>query len=67
MKLSEEQAVLPRGLIENGKICNEEMEAAGLQEDWLHRELEKQGVKDAKVVAYAELTPDGELHVLKRL
>jgi uncharacterized membrane protein YcaP (DUF421 family) len=67
LKLSEEQAVLPRGLIENGKICHEELEAAGLQEDWLHRELEKQGVKDAKVVAYAELTPDGELHVLKRL
>jgi uncharacterized membrane protein YcaP (DUF421 family) len=67
LKLPEEEAVLPRGLIENGEICGEELEAAGLQENWLHRELEKQGVTDTKVVAYAEMTPDGRLHILQRL
>lgn len=67
LKLPDEQAMLPRGLIENGELCLKELEAAGLQEDWLHRELEKQGVTDAMAVAYAELTPDRELHVLKRL
>ncbi len=67
LKLPAEDTVLPRGIIENGEICLEELEAAGLQEDWLHRALEKQGVTDFKAVAYAELTPDGELQILKRL
>lgn len=67
LKLPDEPAMLPRGLIENGEVCMKELEAAGLQEDWLLGELEKQGVKDTKDVAYAELTADGELHILKRL
>ncbi len=67
LKLPEEEAVLPLGLIENGEICVEELEAAGLQENWLQWELEKQGVTDTKMVAYAEMTPDGRLHILQRL
>lgn len=67
LKLPEEKAMLPRGLIENGELSLKELEAAGFQKDWLYAELEKQGVTDAKTIAYAELTPDGEIHILKRL
>ncbi|MDF2938373.1 MAG: hypothetical protein K0Q90_3746 [Paenibacillaceae bacterium] len=67
LKLSAEPAVLPRGLMEDGEVCHEELEGAGLSEDWLHSKLEKQGITDSKSVAYAELTAGGELHILKRM
>ncbi|RAV02331.1 DUF421 domain-containing protein [Paenibacillus sp. YN15] len=65
--LPDEPAVLPRGVIENGKRCRKELEEAGLGEEWLLEELEKQGITDIKAIAYAELTPDGELHIIRRM
>ncbi|MBE3588147.1 MAG: DUF421 domain-containing protein [Thermoanaerobacteraceae bacterium] len=54
---------IPSELIVDGVVIQQNLKQNNLTEDWLYRELEKQGIKSVKDVMYASLDSDGHLYV----
>ncbi|MEW5897950.1 MAG: DUF421 domain-containing protein [Bacillota bacterium] len=57
---------VPSELVVDGVVIQQNLKQNNLTEEWLYRELEKQGIKSVKEVAYASLDIDGNLYVDKR-
>ncbi len=58
---------IPSELIQDGKIIEQNLLQNNLDEEWLFRELEKQGITAVSDVNFASLDSDGNLYVdLKR-
>lgn len=57
---------VPSELIVDGVVIQQNLKQNNLTEEWLYRELEKQGVKSVKEVAYASLDTEGKLYVDKK-
>jgi len=57
---------VPSELVVDGVVILQNLKQNNLTEEWLYRELEKQGVKSVQEVAYASLDTDGKLYVDKR-
>ncbi|MCL6448109.1 MAG: DUF421 domain-containing protein [Armatimonadetes bacterium] len=57
---------VPSELVVDGVVIQQNLKQNNLTEEWLYRELEKQGIKSVKEVAYAGLDTDGNLYVDKR-
>lgn len=57
---------VPSELVVDGVVIQQNLKQNNLTEEWLYRELEKQGIKSVKEVAYASLDTDGNLYVDKR-
>jgi uncharacterized membrane protein YcaP (DUF421 family) len=57
---------IPSELIVDGVVIQQNLKQNNLTEDWLYRELEKQGVKSVKDVVYASLDSEGNLYVDKK-
>lgn len=53
-------------LIVDGVVIQQNLVQNNLTEEWLFRELEKQGIKSVKEVAYACLNSEGQLYVDKK-
>lgn len=53
-------------LVIDGVIIQQNLKQNSLTEEWLYRELEKQGVKSVKDVMYASLDAGGHLYVDKK-
>jgi uncharacterized membrane protein YcaP (DUF421 family) len=54
---------IPSELIVDGVVIQQNLKQNNLTEDWLYRELEKQGIKSVKDVMYASLDAEGKLYV----
>ncbi|MEW6425643.1 MAG: DUF421 domain-containing protein [Bacillota bacterium] len=57
---------VPSELIVDGVVIQQNLKQNNLTEEWLYRELEKQGIKSVKEVAYASLDTEGRLYVDKK-
>ncbi|RDV84733.1 YetF domain-containing protein [Ammonifex thiophilus] len=57
---------VPSELIVDGQIIYQNLVQNNLTEEWLLKELEKQGVKSLKEVLYASLDSEGRLYLDKR-
>lgn len=57
---------VPSELVVDGVVIQQNLKQNNLTEEWLYRELEKQGIKSVKEVAYASLDTDGNLYVDKK-
>jgi len=57
---------VPSELVVDGVVIQQNLKQNNLTEEWLYRELEKQGIKSVKEVAYASLDTNGNLYVDKR-
>ncbi|MGB9803653.1 YetF domain-containing protein [Desulfofundulus sp.] len=57
---------IPSELIVDGVVIQQNLKQNNLTEDWLYRELEKQGIKSVKDVMYASLDTEGNLYVDKK-
>ncbi|SDJ45230.1 DUF421 domain-containing protein [Salimicrobium halophilum] len=56
---------LPRALITDGEIIEDNLKELGKDETWLHRQLKKQKIDSAKEVMYAEYKEGESLFLLK--
>ncbi|MCL2353487.1 MAG: DUF421 domain-containing protein [Defluviitaleaceae bacterium] len=65
-KSSKTPANMPSEIIADGKIVEKNLTELGYSRQQLHAELQKQGIKDVKLVLYAELQPDRSLYIQKR-
>ncbi|WML39762.1 DUF421 domain-containing protein [Neobacillus sp. OS1-2] len=54
LNIQKENNVIPYTVISDGKVIVENLKLAGLNEAWLHMELESHGVKHTKEICYAE-------------
>ena len=66
MNIPNEPFGMPSEIIADGKIVEKNFAELGYSHDQLYAELQKQGVKDVKLVLYAELQQDGSLYIQKR-
>ncbi|MEW6770599.1 MAG: DUF421 domain-containing protein [Bacillota bacterium] len=57
---------VPSELVVDGVIIQQNLKQNNLSEEWLLKELEKQGVHSLKDVVYASLDAEGKLYVDKR-
>jgi uncharacterized membrane protein YcaP (DUF421 family) len=53
-------------LVVDGVVIQQNLKQNNLTEEWLYRELEKQGIKSVREVVYAGLDTEGRLYVDKR-
>jgi len=65
LKIKGEKKTIPLTIISDGKILADNLKQAGLNEDWLHKELKANGVKQPKEIFYAEWQPGKPLYVQK--
>jgi uncharacterized membrane protein YcaP (DUF421 family) len=57
---------IPSEMIIDGVVIQQNLKQNNLTEEWLYRELEKQGIKSVQEVMYASLDTEGKLYVDKR-
>ncbi len=57
---------IPSEMIIDGIVIQQNLKQNNLTEEWLYRELEKQGIKSVQEVMYASLDTEGKLYVDKR-
>lgn len=65
LKINAEQKTIPLTIISDGEILEENLKQAGLDENWLYKELDKGGVKNPKEVCYAEWQTGKSLYFQK--
>ncbi|SCB87503.1 Uncharacterized membrane protein YcaP, DUF421 family [Fictibacillus enclensis] len=65
LKLSQEETTLPVTLIMDGTILTDNLPTAGVNEEWLLKQLKQQNIHSAKEVFYAEWKKDEGLFVMK--
>jgi uncharacterized membrane protein YcaP (DUF421 family) len=65
LKIKGEKKTIPLTIISDGKVLLRNLQNAGLNEDWLHKELEARGVKQPKEICYAEWQPGKTLYIQK--
>jgi uncharacterized membrane protein YcaP (DUF421 family) len=65
LKIKADTPNIPINLIIDGEIVTENLKEAGLDEQWLKRQLAKQKVNDFKDVLFAEWMQDEPLYVIK--
>lgn len=65
IKLSQEETTLPVTLIMDGTILTDNLPTAGVNEEWLLKQLKQQNIHSAKEVFYAEWKKDEGLFVMK--
>ncbi|MTH53199.1 DUF421 domain-containing protein [Bacillus mangrovi] len=58
--------VLPFSLVLDGSVQRDNLEEAGLSEDWLIQELSKSGIQSYKDLLYAEWRKDDGLYFVKK-
>jgi len=66
MQIPPEPAGMPCEIIADGKIVEKNLAELGYSREQLGDELLRQGIADEKDVIYAQLQPDGSLHIQKR-
>ncbi|MDM5337885.1 DUF421 domain-containing protein [Fictibacillus enclensis] len=65
LKLSQEETTLPVTLIMDGTILTDNLPTAGVNEEWLLKQLKQRNIHSAKEVFYAEWKKDEGLFVMK--
>ncbi|MGG1573370.1 YetF domain-containing protein [Fictibacillus sp. NRS-1165] len=65
LHLPDKEVTLPVTLILDGRILNENLKTAGLNDDWLRSQLLKRKINSAEEVLYAEWKKGEELLVMK--
>lgn len=63
MKIAAQYDGLPKTLILDGEIQNEQLKALGLSKAWLHHQLNKQNIREFDEVSLAQLDTKGNLYV----
>ena len=63
LKVKEKPVSLPTTFIIDGEIIWDNLKAAGFDDQWLHKQLDKQNIHKLKDVFYAEWTKDEGLHI----
>ncbi|MFL0166004.1 MULTISPECIES: YetF domain-containing protein [Clostridium] len=66
MKIKTTNEGLMKDVIIDGEIIRENLKSAGVNEDWLHKELKKQNIEKINDVFYAGIYANEKLHVSKR-
>ncbi len=66
MAMAVPPAETPGNVILDGEVMAGNLRALGYEENWLHKELKRQGAGDVKDVFLATLTPGGTLTVYRR-
>jgi stringent starvation protein B len=56
-------AILPQEFIEDGKIVKRDLPGLNLTEEWINKQLKKNGVNSVEQVFYAELESDGSVYM----
>ncbi|KGP90691.1 membrane protein [Pontibacillus chungwhensis BH030062] len=64
LNLKPERVYLPRTLVSDGEVLWDNLEEAGLTEEWLHQELRKQNIQSPKELMYAEYKEGEALYVV---
>lgn len=63
MKIPVQYDGLPKTLILDGEIQNEQLKALGVSKAWLHHQLDKQNIREFSEVSLAQLDTKGNLYV----
>jgi uncharacterized membrane protein YcaP (DUF421 family) len=58
-----EPKYLPSEIISDGKIVKKNLTELNLTEEWVYDQMKKQGIGKVEQVFYAEIQPDGSLHI----
>ncbi len=66
LNLPENQETLPFVLIADGKVYPKHLKEAGVNEDWLKKELKKRDIKNVKEVFLMTVNSNGQIGVQKR-
>lgn len=65
LKIDGENRVFPYTIVSDGVVLNQNLQAAGLDEEWLYQELKQKGVYSPGDISYAEYAPGKELFIQK--
>lgn len=60
-----ENKTIPITIISDGKVLKNNLEKAGLNENWLEKQLKKKGVQEPKEICYAEWQEGKPLYIQK--
>ena len=63
LKLQAANRMIPYTIISDGDVLRKNLEEAGKSEDWLRRELQKQGAEKPEEISYAEYMPGSSLFI----
>ena len=66
LQLSTTYEGVPSEMISDGIVIMQNLKQNNLTEEWLYKELEKQGIKSVKEVFYASLDAKGQLYIDKK-
>lgn len=65
LKITGEKRTVPFTVVSDGEILNHNLQAAGVDEEWLYKELKQKGVRTPEDISYAEYAPGKEIFIQK--
>jgi uncharacterized membrane protein YcaP (DUF421 family) len=65
LKINGEKRTLPFTVVSDGEILNKNLQAAGVDEEWLYKELKQLGIRTPEDISYAEYVPGKEIFIQK--
>lgn len=65
LKINGEKRTLPYTVVSDGVILNQNLQAAGVDEEWLYKELKQLGIRNPEDVCYAEYVPGKDIFIQK--
>ncbi|XKG66831.1 DUF421 domain-containing protein [Mesobacillus maritimus] len=65
LKIKGEKRAIPFTIVSDGEVLNQNLQAAGVDEEWLYKELKQKGVRSPEDISYAEYVPGKEIFIQK--
>ncbi|MGM0902190.1 MAG: DUF421 domain-containing protein [Bacillota bacterium] len=65
LKIIGEKRTIPITIVSDGEVLNQNLQAAGVDEEWLYEELKQKGVRTPEDISYAEYVPGKEIFIQK--
>lgn len=65
LNIQGKERILPYTVISDGVVLQDNLQNAGISEDWLHKELKTKGIDRMDEISYAEYEPGDDLYIQK--
>ncbi|MCM3585528.1 DUF421 domain-containing protein [Mesobacillus maritimus] len=65
LKIKTEERVIPYTIVSDGEVLSKNLQAAGVNEEWLYTAIRQKGIQTPSDISYAEYVPGKEIFIQK--